>query len=360
MRKIVFFILLMIFVVNPINHIVFAASNNTVQYKIPDLNMKINVPEGYIVLTQDVDKTGIAPGYINIDKDELAKSMRDKGIYFNVVSRDLQYEIVVRMFENSNTHQIKDFKDLEYVDLVKAKSLLLDDKLNQTVSIYDTSQAKFLKTQFDKKTGSYSVQNYTIVNGQCINIELISYTLEPTNLQLSVLDDMIKSIKFTRYPEFLDNIESKDTIFSIMRYGIPILAVIVVSLIVFLILRRRKGQKSHKVILFKKEPKYEFDKQSGDNKNTGNSVEPENKVLPEQKQYVEYNQNELSDYNIDNTKINSVEEDDIAQLQDLFPPKLNFLSREEKHETNSKPTEVINKNVNMNSNIHIYDLDDDK
>lgn len=360
MRKIIFFILSMIFIVNPINNVVFSASNNTVKYKIPDLNMKINIPEEHIVLTQDVDKTGIPPGYINVDKDELAKSMRDKGIYLNVVSKDLHYEIVVRMFENSNTKQIKDFKNLEYADLVRARSLILDDKLNETVSIYDTSQAKFLRTQFDKNIGSYSVQNYTVVNGQCINIELISYNLEQTNQQLVILDNMINSIKFTRYPEFLDNSESKDTVFSIMKYGVPILSSIIALLIIFLILKRIKSKKLHKSILFKKKSGYGFSKQLVRNPKQVNMEALEDNVLQDEKYTVNCNQNQIEDYTDYDSDVNSVKEDDSEQFQELFPPKLNFLSKKENHEVNRKPTQSVNKSVNINSNIHIYDLDHEK
>ena len=74
------------------------------QYEIPELYLKINIPDEYYVITNKTNNEKIFKE-INIDKEELFKYMKDNDICLWVVDRNFKFDIVVSGVGNNEALQ---------------------------------------------------------------------------------------------------------------------------------------------------------------------------------------------------------------------------------------------------------------
>ena len=75
-----------------------SAASNT--YELAELDLSINIPSQYSVITRNTSASDPIFGQLGTTKSELLSHFQSSGIYLNAVSTSVNEEIVVTMVEN--------------------------------------------------------------------------------------------------------------------------------------------------------------------------------------------------------------------------------------------------------------------
>lgn len=176
-------------------------------YELPELNMTIEAPEGWTVLTQDIDESDPNLKLIGLDRKELADSLKENGIYLDMINADSFAEMLVVMKEFDGSRDIYDFNTIPNEELLPAVESMIKGQAVSAQgltftngSIYSHKQAKFVifdGTYRDNGIMVYGQQYFTTINGQAIAITLRSYGSEVTDGLAQTVQDTVDSIYFT-------------------------------------------------------------------------------------------------------------------------------------------------------------------
>jgi hypothetical protein len=198
------FTLILLFII----YLCFSVEAYGATFNIKELNMNVNIPDNLIVFTREIATDDKNLTLLGLDKATLENHYKENFIYFNAINVDPNFEIIITMQDYEGSQLIFDFNELKDSELMSiGEEISKNNVINQNVitykkySIYNHDQAKFLKIYFEQLNNSekvQSIQNYTIINGQAINITMHSYSGIITNDQETMLDEIINSISFTQ------------------------------------------------------------------------------------------------------------------------------------------------------------------
>ncbi|MFZ5975454.1 MAG: hypothetical protein ACOYU3_08610 [Bacillota bacterium] len=176
-----------------------AAPANT--YTIPELNMTVEIPDGWAVFTRDVKADDPNLSLLGMDAESVKKTFLEDEIYLSAIKMEPYSEIAIVMMEDDA---------VKYIDMglyaddtldVMAKMMMKNpNELTYTgYTIYKNEKTKFLCLDFLCNDGSndYGRQYYTIKNGQAMFITLYSYEGKVSSGQEKIVKDVVDSIVFT-------------------------------------------------------------------------------------------------------------------------------------------------------------------
>jgi hypothetical protein len=177
-------------------------------YELPELNMTIDAPEGWIVFSRDIDEDDPNLELTGSDSKTLEDHYKENNIYLNIIKTSPLAEIVITMGEDDNSRKIYDFNRIPDADMqAQAESLMQEmQRLMEgqaayyDCSVYKHEQAAFFifhLTQQINGSTVYGKQYTTIINGKTINITLHSYEGEISDSLAGTLQDTIDSVTFT-------------------------------------------------------------------------------------------------------------------------------------------------------------------
>ena len=134
------------------------------------LNIKLEVNDDYITLTRDnlidnkdLDKLGIT-------KENMEKLMINNNIYFDIIKSDISYEILVVVPKtNVSINNLTKEDDLFLENLRKE---LAKQTASEISNIYKNNYNFVMVDYYDKNTGYYIVNYYTVVNSRGYNFQL--------------------------------------------------------------------------------------------------------------------------------------------------------------------------------------------
>lgn len=139
-------------------------------YQIDDINLKINIPDNYIVLTRDNLKDNAEMKELGINEEYMTNTMNINNIYMDILAQDLSYEILVMVPKITLTIN----------NLSNLNDNLLNEVLNATKekvhadkgSIYK-SKYNFAVVEYYDSNMKYNIVNYyTVVNAKGYNFQL--------------------------------------------------------------------------------------------------------------------------------------------------------------------------------------------
>ena len=175
-------------------------------YEVAELDLSINIPSQYSVITRNTPANDPIFGQLGTTKSELMSHFQSSGIYLNAVSTSVNEEIVVTMAENI----LSDFNLLSDTTISTLATTLINEYKNYGINvlkyeIYQHSQAKFLKLYFtDTAQTVNGLQYYTIYNSKAMNFTMRSYTGSLSYTQEQTIKSVVDSIHFNTEPQKQD------------------------------------------------------------------------------------------------------------------------------------------------------------
>lgn len=180
-------------------------------YELPELNMVIKVPGGWLTFTQNTDDDDADLKLLGTDSKTLTDFYKQNNIYLDSMSKDFTAEIIVTMKDYDGSRNVYDFNLLSADEMESMAENLMKELPKQTEgrtysnnSVYSHKQAKFAVLDLTSQNNGAIVcgkQYYTIINGQAINVILSSYTGEVTDELAQTLKNTVDSIEFTKVTE---------------------------------------------------------------------------------------------------------------------------------------------------------------
>lgn len=172
-----------------------AETADSYRIQTSDLDFSLIFPNDYDIFTQNTAESDPLFSKYGYEKSELMQLFKETNAYLLAHSRDLESSIDVTVTENI-------FPNLSYLADETIESVYSElqselAKIGRTVTdfeIYRRPALTFLCIDWYDENSNYARQYYTIVNGQAINITLVSFIGEVTQPQkenlLSVIDSM--------------------------------------------------------------------------------------------------------------------------------------------------------------------------
>lgn len=191
---------------------VFPIYATSTSYFIPELEMRLSLPDSYYVVTEDTPEDAPIFTLLQVSKDEIVKQNKENGVYLDSVSADFSYSCMIAMEDN----------------LLKNLSSYLDSMLDPIVSALEKTynaagleiteyttfhhpQADFIKLYlYNSSTNTFYLQYYTIHNYQAITITMSATASKITSEMESELSAIIDSIRFIADPYIPPTTEAPD------------------------------------------------------------------------------------------------------------------------------------------------------
>lgn len=174
-------------------------------YKLDDLHMNISIPSNLIVFTQIIPEDDPNLELYGLDRDALIKQYKDGNIYLNAISEDATYEIVITKVTNDGLKELSDMNTLSNEELTsfleELKAFYKSNGITYKKSnFYQHTQVKFIKIFFERSGQEndtvYSIQYYTVINGNAVNITLHSYNNPISSSMEELLSQIVNSTEF--------------------------------------------------------------------------------------------------------------------------------------------------------------------
>lgn len=176
-------------------------------FELPELNMKIDSPEGWYVFTRDVKEDAPGLEYLGIDGKGLADEYKESGTYLDMISAAPGAEIYVAMIDSKEGRDIYDFNYISAEDLLPAISKIQEVQKQaekqiefSDAAVYAHKQAKFVYYDYTWQTDGitvHGIQYCTVINGQIIIISMSSREGDITGSLAQTLKSIVDSITFT-------------------------------------------------------------------------------------------------------------------------------------------------------------------
>ena len=188
------------------------------ELEITDLNIKLEVNDNYITLTRDnlidnrdLDKLGITT-------ENMEQLMINNNIYFDIIKSDISYEIIV-VVPKTNV-SIKNLTNEDDLFLDNLRKELVKQTDAEISNIYKNNYNFVMVDYYDKDTGYYIVNYYTVVNSRGYNFQLQKKS-KITDSDKNELKEIIDSVKFKVIEEKKEEIKEEKEEFNYMNlvYG---------------------------------------------------------------------------------------------------------------------------------------------
>ncbi len=174
-------------------------------YKLDELGMNISIPSNMIVFTQNIPKDDPNIELYGLDRDALIEQYKNGNIYLNAISEDTTYEIVITKATNDGLKELSDMNTLSNEELSsflkELKTLYKSNGITyQKSNFHQHTQVKFIKIFFERSGQEndtvYSIQYYTVINGNAVNITLHSYNNPISSSMEELLSQIVDSAEF--------------------------------------------------------------------------------------------------------------------------------------------------------------------
>lgn len=177
------------------------AADSIKKYQIDELAMTIDVPSEINVVTRGVKQSDDLFQNGTYDYIQTMAEFRENNLYLLGKDDANAFRINVSMTEDSTSKNYKNFKTLNSAEKNSIMQEILNDDAVVACSVYETPQAVYFESLL-KYTDSevYNIkQYYTVVNGQNINISIVSINDELTSDENKLIEKIVKSAEFTIY-----------------------------------------------------------------------------------------------------------------------------------------------------------------
>ncbi len=212
-------------------------------YELPEFNMTIEAPEGWIVFTQDIDENDPNLELIGMDGNEFENFLKENDILIYMFKTDPFIQIYLNLKDFESSRDIYDFNDISDRELLsvmdmamKATAGSMEGTAYTNSSVYKHKQAKFVVFDMaDSNNGACGKFYATVINGQELIVTLYLNGNELPDSIAQTVQEVVDSVYFT-------NITPKPTKLSALLSILKDIAIVAgsIGLIVFIIRKARK------------------------------------------------------------------------------------------------------------------------
>lgn len=174
---------------------------------IDEFNFFVTVPDGYHVLTRDMEKTSFGWSMFDeSDRQQLMQLYKDNSIYLNAISEDYSNEMVLTVLEGKDYQSIYNMNDYSDAKIKKELGKEWESTMKElgvqadNVEIYQHGDLKYtyFKGSLQENDQTVYVMLYsTVVNGRLVQCNIRSYDGPLTREHEETLRQLIDSIHFT-------------------------------------------------------------------------------------------------------------------------------------------------------------------
>ena len=179
------------------------------EYKLEDIDINnLNVSdEEYIVLTRDNLDNNSDLETLNITKDKYKEELIKDNIYFDIIKRDISYEIIVVVPDTIT--EFNNLKDIDNTKLENIKKEITNKVGTDKVSTYKNKYDYLVFEYVYQDTGIYIINYYTVINSRGYNIQLqkkTNITEEERNSLKKIVDSIdykvVEEVIYEDKPKF--------------------------------------------------------------------------------------------------------------------------------------------------------------
>lgn len=180
------------------------AAAGDIQYRLDALDLTVNVPEDFTVLTRDSDPNDPAIARLGLNGTTLGDFLVSKNIYLYGISADKVSEFLVIIPETSLSKSYPDFRLYSDDALRRNSGDIVAELKSQgageiAVDVYGNAQAKYLKVRFIRTTtpvDCYREMYCTVISGKLVMLALDSSGQPPSETQQELLKHIIDGLVF--------------------------------------------------------------------------------------------------------------------------------------------------------------------
>ena len=140
------------------------------EYQVDDINLKVGIPDDYIVLTRDNLKDNSDMKELGISEEYMVSAMNLGNIYLDIIAKDISYEILVIVPKiDIAMNTLANVSDSMLKEVLEA----MKEKTGATIgSVYKSNYNYTMVEYYDSKMNYNIVNYYTVVNAKGYNIQL--------------------------------------------------------------------------------------------------------------------------------------------------------------------------------------------
>lgn len=179
-------------------------------YTLSDLGMNISMPEEFVVLTRELPEDDGIFSLIGMDHETAMQMMQINNLYMDGVHGETGMQITIHMYENEQSQQVGNFKDISQDD----QQLYMQNFLQTTAALGQMQQVGEFSTlqagdalfydgtfQVDAQGMTQNIRIFnTVKNNQNILITFYMNLQEFSQDDLQMMEQIINSISFSEIP----------------------------------------------------------------------------------------------------------------------------------------------------------------
>lgn len=213
------------------------------EHNLTALNMKLSLPSDMYVLKRGSKQDSASLKAYKLTEKEVENTLKSANLYLMASPEDFSYNINVSMTEDSDSKTINSFSDLNKSELEEIANSLVKQDIYTGCSQKTYDNILFLRLTYkttENKQDVWGVQNYTVINGQKINITLQSYGSEISKQQEQIFEKVMQSVKFTEIkPQENQSDNTSEIVLLIILISIASLVCIFFVVLLVLILTKK-------------------------------------------------------------------------------------------------------------------------
>ena len=188
------------------------------ELEITDLNMNLNVNDNDIILSIDNLENNKDLEKLGISKETMENIMINNNIYLDIIKADASYEILVIVPQTNVSIVNLTKKDDAFIENLRKE--VVEETGAEISSIYKNNYKFIMVDYYDKDTGYYAVNYYTVVNSKGYNFQLQKKS-KITDSDKNDLKEIVDSVKFKVIEEKKEEIKEEKEEFNYMNlvYG---------------------------------------------------------------------------------------------------------------------------------------------
>lgn len=268
MKKVITFMIIAFIAFSSTVYAVDTAPSETETVYVPEAKMNIDLPSGWILITQNMDNNDPMFTELGMDYPAIQQYMIQNKTFLNAIDVENGCEILINVVETEDSIKAVDYRlmpESAEKQLLGAKDAVknkLNDTLPETVTLNNagftevatTDQGKFFYLDRSINVSDELVSNtygaITIADKKTIGINLFVYNQDISEEQKAQVQEIVKSIQFDQsvhdaYQIALNKPQEK---YSTYQRICSLLVLAMILYIVIMLIIRHKRKKNHQSI----------------------------------------------------------------------------------------------------------------
>lgn len=177
------------------------SADNYAEYHIDECGMRIEIPDGLIILTRNTTADDPIVAQYGIDLNAIQSFFRENDIYLDAFDENVNSEIIITVAPSESTLDFTKASNLVLKNLAESvQSDYEEEGIHiENYSVYKQKEIKFIVQEgyVDPVDEQHNIKMYiTSINGKTIGIAMNSYTGPLSDAQKETIQYVVDSVDF--------------------------------------------------------------------------------------------------------------------------------------------------------------------